>query len=127
MLKKVDDKSIKFKYTKSNAYILGWILSSVNVEITENSSQLLQFSYGVFLGSIVILFCVLNITGYLITNYLLEKVELEKKYPTIGKYLNRFRKISLIYIFIDILVCLYILSLLAYYSWIIILQQQTSL
>ena len=124
---KIRKKGGNFKNSNSNAYILGWILSNVNVEITENSSQILQFSYGVFLGSIVILFCVLNITGYLITNYLLEKVELEKKYPSIGKYLNRFRKISLFYIFIDIVVCVYILSLLAYYSWFIILQQQSSL
>ena len=126
MIKKVDDKSIKIKYTNSNAYILGWILSCVNVEITESSCQLLQFSYGVFLGSIVILFCVLNITAYILTNYLLEKADFEKKYPTIGKYINRFRKISLFYICIDILICLYMLSLLVYYSLVIISQLQSS-
>ena len=53
---KIRKKGGNFKKSNSNAYILGWILSNVNVEITENSSQILQFSYGVFLGSIVILF-----------------------------------------------------------------------
>ena len=122
---KVVDKSIKKEHKFSNAFILSWILSNVNVEITDNSSQLLQFSYGVLLGSIVILFCVLNITAYIITNYLLEKVDLEKKYPTIWKYLNRFIKISLFYICIDILICLYLLSLIVYYSLVIVSQHQS--
>jgi hypothetical protein len=122
---KVVDKSIKKEHKFSNAFILSWILSNVNVEITDNSSQLLQFSYGVLLGSIVILFCLLNITGYIITNYLLEKVDLENKYPTIWKYLNRFIKISLFYICIDILICLYLLSLIVYYSLVIVSQHQS--
>ena len=122
---KVVDKSIKKEHKFSNAFILSWILSNVNVEITDNSSQLLQFSYGVLLGSIVILFCVLNITAYILTNYLLEKVDLENKYPTIWKYLNRFIKISLFYICIDILICLYLLSLIVYYSLVIVSQHQS--
>ena len=122
---KVGDKFINNKYKHyKHSYILGWILSNVNVEITESSSQLLQFSYGVFLGSIVTLFCVLNLAGYILTNYFLAKIEFEKKYPKIGKYLNRFKKISLFYIIIDICICLYLLSLLVFYSLVIISQLQ---
>ena len=45
MQKKVDS----FKNNiKSSSVILGWILSNVNVEITDSSSQLLQFSYNIF-------------------------------------------------------------------------------
>jgi hypothetical protein len=95
------------------------------VEITESSSQFLQFSYGVFLCSIITLFCMLNITGYIITNYLLEKIDFDKKFPKIGKYINRFRKISLIYIYIYVLICIYLLSLLVFYSLVIISQLQS--
>jgi len=95
------------------------------VEITDSSSQLLQFSYGVFLGSIVTLFFVLNLAGYILTNYLLEKVDFEMKYPKIGKYINRFKKISLFYIVIDILICLYLLFLLVFYSLVIISHLQS--
>ena len=55
------------------------------MEITDSSSQLLQFSYGVFSGSLVSLFCLLNVVVFIITNYLLDKVEFEKKFPKIGK------------------------------------------
>ena len=127
MQKKVGDKSIQINYKSS--YILGWILTNVNVEITDSSSQFLQFSYGIFLGSIVTLFCLLNIVGYLITNYLFSKVDFEKKfqnYPKIGKYINRIRNISLFYICIDILICLYLLSIMIFYSLVIISQLQSS-
>ena len=81
-------------------------LTNVNVEITDSSSQLLQFSYNIFLGSIVSFFCLISVLGYIITNYFLDKVDLEKKYPRIGKYLNKFKKIALFYVLLDLFVCL---------------------
>jgi hypothetical protein len=96
------------------------------VEITDSSSQLLQFSYNVFLGSIVSFFCLISVIGFIITNYLLEKVDLEKKYPRIGKYLNRFKKIALFYVFIDLFLCLLWLLSLVSSSLVIIANIQPS-
>ncbi len=127
MQKKVDDKSIQINYQSS--YILGWILSNINVEITDSSSQFLQFSYGIFCGSLITLFCFLNIVGYIITNYLFSKVNFEKRFPNspkIGKYINRFRNISLFYICIDMLICLYLLCTMIFYSLVIVAQLQSS-
>ena len=109
---------------KSSSFILGWILSNVNVEINDSTSQLLQFSYNVFLGSIVSFFCLISVVGYIITNYILDKVDLEKKYPRIGKYLNRFKKIALFYVFIDLFLCLLWLFLLIFSSLVIIAKIQ---
>ena len=105
---------------KSSSIILGWILSNVNVEITDSSSQLLQFSYNVFLGSIVSFFCLISVIGFIITNYLLDKVNIENKYPRLGKYLNRFKKIALFYVLIDLFICLLWLFLLVLSSLVII-------
>jgi hypothetical protein len=130
MQKKVDDKPIQINYPSSSSFILGWILTNVNIEITDSSSQLVQFSYGVFLGSIVSLFCLWNVAAYIITSYLLSKVDFEKRfpnYPKIGKYINRIRNISLFYICIDILRCFWWLSLLIFYSLVILSQLQPSL
>ncbi len=125
IIKKNDDKSNKNNYKYS--FILAWILSNINVEINDTNSQLLQFSYGVLIISIVALFCVFSIIGYFIANYLLEKVDFEKKYPKIGKYLNRFKKVGLIYLSIDLLLCLICLIILIFYSLIIISHIQFSL
>jgi len=94
------------------------------VEINDSTSQLLQFSYNVFLGSIVSFFCLISVVGYIITNYILDKVDLEKKYPRIGKYLNRFKKIALFYVFIDLFLCLLWLFLLIFSSLVIIAKIQ---
>jgi hypothetical protein len=104
---KNDGKEIKYTYS----FILPWLLSNINVEITEGSSQLLQFSYGVLLGSLTALFCMFSIIGYLIVNYLLVKVEedFERKYPKIWKYIIiRFKNVGLMFICIDIIICLVI-------------------
>lgn len=65
-----------------------------------------------FLGSIVSFFCLTSVIGYLITNYILDQLDLEKKYSRIGKYINRFKKIALFYVFIDLFICLLWLFLL---------------
>ena len=97
------------------------------MEITESSSQLLQFSYGVFTGSLLFYFLLnVNVIGFIITNYLLEKVDLEKKLPWISKYLNRFKKIALFYICLALLFCLILLFLFILYSLIIIAHLQYS-
>lgn len=111
---------------KSSSIILGWILTNVNVEITDSSSQLLNFSYNIFVGSIVSFFCLINVIGFIITNYVLEKIDLEKKYPRIGKYLNRFKKIALFYVCIDLFICFLWLVLLIYASLVIIAKIQPS-
>ena len=111
---------------KSSSVILGWILTNVNVEIIDSSSQLLQFSYNVFLGSIISLFCLFSVISYMITNYILDKVDLESKYPKIGWYLNRFKKIALFYVFIDLFICLLWLFLLVFSSLVIIAKIQPS-
>jgi hypothetical protein len=105
---------------KSSSVILGWILANVNIEITDTSSQLLQYSYNILLGSLIAFFSLISVIGYIITNYLLEKLDLEKKYPRIGKYLNKFKKIALFYVFIDLFICLLWLFLLIFSSLVII-------
>ena len=118
---------LKNNYTSSSSYILAWILANVNVEITESSSQLLQFSYYVFLASILTLFCVLNLIGYILSNYILDKVNYDKNFPTLAKFINKYKKLSLFYLSIDILIILYLLSLLAFYSLVIVAQLHSSL
>ncbi len=114
-------------YNYKYSFILPWILSNLNVEISDTSSQLLQFSYGVFLSSIVALFCLWNIIGYFIASFLLERIDYKTKFPKLVKYINGFKNISLFYICIDLIICLSCLLLLVFYSLVIISQIQPTL
>ena len=71
--------------------------------------NLVKFNYGLFLVSIVALFCLINIIGYILAYLLLQKVEYETKYPRLSKFINRYKNISYIYFSIDVIICLFCL------------------
>jgi putative copper export protein len=106
--------SNRINYSKS--FSLTFILNQLDINITDNASSLLQFSYGVFLLSIVGLFCFINIIGYILTFYLIQKSNYEIKYPRLNNFINRYKNISLIYLSIEILLCLFCLILLVIFS-----------
>ena len=100
--------------------MLPLILSKLDITVTDNHSSLTQMSYGVFLISLVALFCLINIIGYMIVNIIINKVDYEKRYPRLSKIINYYKKMSLIYISIDIILCLICLLLLVFFSLSII-------
>ena len=116
-------KNKKDKYIYS--FNLAWLLSVSglsNLNIGEESSQLVKFNYGVFLISTVALFCLINIIGYILAYFLLQKVEYESKYPRLSKFLNRFKKVSYIYFSLDVIICLLCLLTLVVLTFLNILK-----
>ena len=82
------------------SFSLAWILSNLDINISSSSPQLIQVSYGVFLISLIGLFCFINIIGYMIAYFLIQKVNYETKYPKLSKYINRYKYLILIYLII---------------------------
>ena len=119
----IEDKYIKQLRKNNNltsSFMLPLILSKLDITVTDNHSSLTQMSYGVFLISLVALFCLINIIGYMIVNIIINKVDYEKRYPRLSKIINYYRKMSLIYVGIDIILCLICLLLLVFFSLSII-------
>ena len=104
----------------TSSFMFPLILSKLDINVTDNHSSLTQISYGVFLLSLIALFCLINIIGYMIVNIIINKVDYEKRYPRLSKIINYYRKMSLIYISIDIILCLICLLLLVFFSLSII-------
>ena len=100
----------------TSSFMFPLILSKLDINVTDNHSSLTQISYGVFLLSLIALFCLINIIGYMIVNIIINKVDYEKRYPRLSKIINYYRKMSLIYISIDIILCLICLLLLVFLS-----------
>ena len=99
----------------TSSFMFPLILSKLDINVTDNHSSLTQISYGVFLLSLIALFCLINIIGYMIVNIIINKVDYEKRYPRLSKIINYYRKMSLIYISIDIILCLICLLLLVFF------------
>lgn len=85
---------------------LPFILHMLNISIPENSSTLINFSFGILILIIVCIICFLNVFGFLIINHLINKYNIENKYPKLKKIIEYYKKISLVYIIIEGLICL---------------------
>ena len=99
--------------------IFNFILSQLNLNI-ENTSNLTQISYGFFLLSLVACCCFLNIVGFIITYLLIQKGNYEQKYPMLSKFINYYKKTTLVYVAIEALLCLICLILLVIFSFLIV-------
>ena len=98
--------------------LFGFIFSQLNLNVDETASSLTQISYGVFLLSFVALICFLNVVGFMITYVLIQKGNYEIKYPKLRKFINYYKKSTLVYVSIEALLCLICLILLVYFSFL---------
>ena len=95
---------IKNKINLSYSFALPFILSNLNIDVT-NSSSLVQIFYGIFLLSLIGFLCFINIIGYIIVYIYIGNMNYEIKYPKLTKYINYYKKSSLVYIAIEVLLC----------------------
>ena len=105
---------------ESKSFSLPVIFSFLDIKISDNASTFTQYSYSVFILSIVGLFCFLNILGFLVTYILIQQGDYEKKYPKLKKIINYYKKSTLVYAIIETLLCLTCFLLLIFFSFIAI-------
>ena len=77
-------------------------------------------AYGVFLLSLIAILCFLNILGNLLAYYLIQKGNYEEKYPKLAGLINYYKKINLVFLIIEVLLCLTCLSILVLFSFLIL-------
>ena len=98
--------------------LLGFVMSQLNLNVDETSSNFTQVFYGFLSLSLVALFCLINIVGFLITYILIQNGNYEKKYPKLKNFINYYKKISLLYVSIEVLLCFLCLLALVYFSYL---------
>jgi hypothetical protein len=96
------------------------ILSNLNIDISETDPTINQLAYGVFLLTLVAIFCFINIIGYVLTYYLIQKGDYEIKYLKLSKLINYYKKVNFIFVTIEIIMCLFCLLILNVYSFLFI-------
>jgi hypothetical protein len=106
--------------SQSKSFSLPVIFSFLDIKISDNASTLTQYSYSVFILSIVGLFCFINILGFLVTYILIQQGDYEKKYPKFKIIINYYKKITLVYAIIETLLCLICFLLLIIFAIIAI-------
>jgi hypothetical protein len=96
--------------------LFSFIFSQLNLNPEDSASNLTHISYGFFLLSIVAIFCFFNIVCFMITYILIQEGNYEKKYPKLRIFIDYYKKTTLVYVAIEVLLCLSCLILLVFFS-----------
>jgi hypothetical protein len=98
-----------------------FLLINFNVKVNDSDPVVTKLAYWVFLISLIALFCFINILGYIISYYLIQKRNYELRNPKLKRLINYFKGVKLIYLIIEGFLCITCLILLIVFSiWFII-------
>lgn len=74
--------SLNIKYNNLRfSFSLPLILNYLKIDIPENAEPIINYSFGVFLLSLICLLCFINVIGYLSSIILLSKYNIDSKFP----------------------------------------------
>jgi hypothetical protein len=86
----------------------------LGIQIPENATPLINFSFSILILTLISLLCFINVTGYLTSIYLINKYNIEIKFPKYKKIIQYFESYSLFFILIEIILCLLCLLFIIY-------------
>ena len=99
-----------------------FVLTKIDINVSESDPVINQLAYGVFLFSLVALICFINILGYIISYYLIQKGNYELKYLKLRKRINYFKGVTFLSLIIEGLLCFICLILLITFSILFIIK-----
>ena len=96
-------------------YIIPFIFSRLGADIPKDAEPIVTFSFNILILSLIILFCFVNIIGYFISIYLINKYNVEERYPKYSKLIRYFEKSSLFFVvFEGIMFIFFMLSIIVF-------------
>jgi len=95
---------------------------SLDLEITNEKSNIQKMAYGILILSIVSLWSYFNIIGYLIMTQFFSVIKIEERYPKLYRYLSYYKKRTFIFVLIDIFIGIIPLIILIYFSLVVFLK-----
>lgn len=105
-----------------HSFLFGWIINNLDINVSNSDPDITQLVYGVFLLSLIAFLCFINILGYLIAYYLLQRGNYGEKYPKLAGLINYYKKINSVFLVIEVMLCLISLFILVLFSFLIILK-----
>ena len=100
------------------AFLFTFILDSLNIDIPDDASHTVKFAFGVFLLSLVCLLNFINVVGYLTSIYLVNKYNIEEKFPKLKKVIRYYEKSSLFFVVLEGITCAFFLLCIIIFSLI---------
>ena len=90
---------INLKYS----FIIPFIFLKLGNEIPADVEPIITYSFNMFILSLITLVCLMAIIGYFISIYLINKYDVEKRYPKYIKIIRYFEKSQILFVIIEII------------------------
>ena len=103
-----------YKYS----FLFALILKSLDIQLSPDASQLVNLAFGTFILSLICLLNFFNVVGYLIALYLVNKYDVETKFPKFKKVILYYENSSLFFVFLEGLICVLFLLCIIIFSLI---------
>lgn len=103
-----------------HSFLFTAILSKLEIKISDNASTFVNYSYGVFMLSLIALLCFINVLFYLIVYIIIQQKDYETKYPKLKRVINYYKNMNLIVAIIESVLCLICLLVLTLSSLVLI-------
>ena len=121
MKKYLNNKKWQLENSNNNImqfYSFTFLFSLFDLPDVENASTLTRYSFGIFVLSLIVLSCYINIVGALITNSLIKTKNYEEKYARFKRIINYFNKTNLAYAIVEGIICLLALLTIIIFSYL---------
>ncbi len=81
-----------------------YLIYNFGLELADDVAPLVELGFNVSMVCLVVLFCFINVFGYLIVFYLIEYSHLDKKYPKIKGIVNYLKKSSWVFLMFELII-----------------------
>ena len=113
--------TIKYNFKISGlkqSFLFTFILDSLNINIPEDASQFVNYSFSVFLLSLICLLNFISVVGYLTSIYLVTKYDIETKFPKFKRIIRYYEKSSIFFVVLEGVTCVIFLLVIIIFSLI---------
>jgi hypothetical protein len=112
-----DPKNISYPFIDFRySYMFPLIMSRLDINQIMDSNSLTQVFFAIFVLSLIALLCFLNIVFNMLVYYIIQKGNYEEKYPRLKPFINFYKNTNIIYMSIEIFICLICLLALVVFS-----------
>lgn len=89
-----------------SSFFIPFIFNQLGKELPTDNAAIVNYSFNLFILSLIALVCFINVVGYFLSFYLINKYDITNKYPKYIKLINYYEKSTLIFIILESLICL---------------------
>jgi hypothetical protein len=79
-IKKLLVNKVPTENNLKHSFLFSWILTNLDINISNSDSDITQLAYGIFLLSLIAILCFINILGYFMAYYFIQRGNYEDRY-----------------------------------------------